>query len=37
MLGQQANNERLYMKKDWVRGLKSLREAYEKTRLDVGC
>ena len=38
MLRQQASNERLYMKrKDGGRGLKSLREVYEKTRLRVGC
>ena len=38
MLGRQASEERLYMKrKDGGRGLKSLREVYEETRLRVGC
>ena len=38
MLGRQASDERLYMKrKDGRRGLKSLREVYEETRLRVGC
>ena len=38
MLGGQVTNERLYMKrKDVGRGLKSLREVYEETRLHVGC
>ena len=38
MLGRQASDERLYMKrKDGGRGLKSLREVYEKTRLRLGC
>ena len=38
MLGQQASDERLHMKrKDGERGLKSLREVYEETRLRVGC
>ena len=38
MLGQQASDERLHMKrKDGGRGLKSLREVYEETRLPVGC
>ena len=38
MLGPQASNERLYMeRKDGRRGLKSLREVYEETRLRVGC
>ena len=38
MLGRQASDEQLYMKrKDGGRGLKSLREVYEETRLRVGC
>ena len=38
MLGGQVTNERLCMKrKDVGRGLKSLREVYEETRLHVGC
>ena len=38
MLGRQASNERLYMKrKDGGRGLKSLTEVYEETRLSIGC
>ena len=38
MLGRQASDERLYMKrKDGGRGLKSLRDVYEETRLHVGC
>ena len=38
MLGRQATDERFYMKrKDGRRGLKSLREVYEETRLRVGC
>ena len=38
MLGRQASDEQLYMKrKDGRRGLKSLREVYEETRLHVGC
>ena len=38
MLGGQVTNERLYMKrKDVGRGLKSLKEVYEETRLHVGC
>ena len=38
MLGRQASDERLYMKrKNGGRGLKSLREVYEETRLRVGC
>ena len=38
MLGRQANDKQLYMKiKDGGRGLKSLREAYEETRLHVEC
>ena len=38
MLGRQASEERLYMKrKDGGRGFKSLREVYEETRLRVGC
>ena len=37
MLGREASDERLYMKrKNGERGLKSLREAYEQTRLRVG-
>ena len=37
MLGRQASGERLYMKrKDGGRGLKSLRDVYEETRLHVG-
>ena len=38
MLGQQASNEQLYMKrKDGGRGLKSLTEVYEETKLPAGC
>ena len=38
MLGRQANNEQFYIRrKDAGRGLKSLREVYEETRLRVGC
>ena len=38
MLGRQASDERLYMKrKDGGRGLKSLKEVYEEARLRVGC
>ena len=38
VLGQQASDERLYMKrKDGGRGLKSLIEVYEETKLRVGC
>ena len=38
MLGRQASDERLYRKRDdWRRGLKSLREVYDDTRLRVGC
>ena len=38
MLGRQASDEQLYMKrKDGGRGLKSLREVYEETRWRVGC
>ena len=38
MLGRQTSDERLYMKrKDGGRGLKSLKEVYEETRLRVGC
>ena len=38
MLGWQASNERLHMKrKDGGRGLKSLREIYEVTRLRIRC
>ena len=38
MLGQQANNEQFYIRrKDAGRGLKSLKEVYEETRLRVGC
>ena len=37
MLGREASDERLYMKrKNGERGLKSLREVYEQTRLRVG-
>ena len=37
MLGRQTSDERLYMKrKDGGRGLKSLKEVYEETRLRVG-
>ena len=38
MLGQQASNEQLYIKRrDGGRGLKSLAEVYEETRLTVAC
>ena len=38
MLAQQASNEQLYMKRrDGGRGLKSLAEVYEETRLTVEC
>ena len=38
MLRRQASDEQLYMKrKDGGRGLKSLREVYEETRLRVWC
>ena len=38
MLEQQTGDERFYMKwKDGGRGLKSLKEVYEETRLPVGC
>ena len=37
-MGRQESDERLYMKrKDGGRGLNSLRENYEETRLRVGC
>ena len=38
LLGREATNERLYIKrKDMGRRLKPLREGYEETRLFVGC
>ena len=38
MLGRQASNERLYMKRSaGGRGLKSLRDVYEESRLRVAC
>ena len=38
MLGRQASNERLYLKRaKGERGLKSLRETYKETRLRVVC
>ena len=38
MLGRQSSDERLYMKRSaGGRGLKSLREVYEETRLRVAC
>ena len=38
MLVEQTRDEQLYMKrKDRGRGLNSLREVYEETRLRVGC
>ena len=38
MLGQQGSDERLYLKKeDGGRGLKSMRDVYEETRLRVTC
>ena len=38
MLGRQSSDERLYMKRSVRgRGLKSLREVYEETRLRVAC
>ena len=38
MLGRQASNERLYLKRErGGRGLKSLRDAYRETRLRVAC
>ena len=38
MLGQQGSDERLYMiRKFWGRGLKSLREVYEKKSFHAGC
>ena len=38
MLGRQSSDERLYMKiSAGGRGLKSLREVYEETRLQVAC
>ena len=38
MLGRQASDERLYMKRKYGgRGLKSLKEVYEEARLRVGC
>ena len=38
MLGKQANDERLYLKrKDGGRGIKSLRDTYRETRVRVAC
>ena len=38
MLGKQASNERLYLKReDGGRGLKSMRDVYKETRLRVAC
>ena len=38
MLGKQANNERLYLKReDGGRGLKSMRDVHKETRLRVAC
>ena len=38
MLGRQSSDERLYMERSATgRGLKSLREVYEETRLRVAC
>ena len=38
MLGRQASDERLYLKRErGGRGLKSLRDAYRETRLRVAC
>jgi len=38
MLGRQASDERLYLKREkGGRGLKSLRDAYKETRLRVAC
>ena len=38
MLGRQASNERLYLKREkGGRGLKSLRDVYKETRLRVAC
>ena len=38
MLGRQASNEQLYLKRErGGRGLKSLRDAYKETRLRVAC
>ena len=38
MLGRQASDERMYLKRErGGRGLKSLRDAYRETRLRVAC
>ena len=38
MLGKQASNEIIYLKReDRERGLKSMRDVHEETRLRVGC
>ena len=38
MLGKQANNGRLYLKREKDgRGLKSLKDTYKETRLPVAC
>ena len=38
MLGRQASDERLYLKREkGGRGLKSLRDVYKETRLRVAC
>ena len=38
MLGKQASDERLYLKREkGERGLKSLRDTYKETRLRVAC
>ena len=38
MLGKQASDERLYLKRDdGGRGLKSMRDVYKETKLRVGC
>ncbi len=38
MLGRQASDERLYLKREkGGRGLKSLRDTYKETRLRVAC
>ena len=38
MLGKQASDERLYLKRDQGgRGLKSMRDVYAETRTRVGC
>ena len=38
MLGRQASNERLYLKREaGGRGLKSMKDVYKETRLRVAC